>query len=301
MTDNESTYPDDDLMEAYIHGTLGADERAALEQRMAADPEVAQKIVLHRKVVQVAQAARRKRMREQFLEHFDSRERIAKVESTGFMGLSKRTSVLVAGAATVVLLVLYGALIFRFGEESGKKWASQHPIVVRDTMFVQNPPIAKTPLAEKPKLLPRIDDEATLKVRQIAALLRPPTPTSIRRGETNAPDTLLERSWQEGRYKETMALAESYLRDSTTQRALELYGDAAFKTGNYALAESAYTQLNKYNTWQEAKWNLLLCYAMQLPDRKAKFDSLAQEIGKWDESDGFEKDLNRLLKIKGGL
>ncbi len=294
MTDIEETYPDDDLMEAYIHGTLGAAERAALEQRMADDPEVAKKITLHRKVVQVAQAARRKKMREQFLEHFDGREKIATVESTGFMGLSKRTSAVVAGAATLVFLLLYGALVFQFGEASGKKWASQNPIILRDTVFVQNPPEEKTPPPTNPKPNPK---------RQIAALLRPPSSqASLVRGVRGRPtttlDTLLERSWNDGRYKETIAFAEEYLQGSSSERVLELYGDAAFKTGNYKLAESAYAQLKKYNTWQEATWNLLLCYAMQLPDREAQFDSLAQEIGKWPiKPKGLEKDLKRLVLL----
>lgn len=289
MTDNADTYPDDDLMEAYIYGTLGPEERTALEQRIADDPRVAEKVALHRKVVQIAQAARRQRLQARFLEHFDKRERVATIETTGFLGMPNRTFGLVVGAAALVLLLLYGAILFRVGEETGKKWAKQNPTILRDTVFVQNP---QAEVATQP---PKTDTNKARK-RQIAVLLRPPTYPTIRNRITNAPalDTL-ERYWNAGRYKETVALAEAYLRDTTSKRVLELYGDSAFKAGDFDRAEAAFLQLEAFDIKQEAKWNRLLCYAMQLPDRKMQFDSLVQEIGKWKKPNAFEKDLNRLV------
>lgn len=300
MNDNDSTYPSEKLIEAYLLGVLPAEKRTVLEQRMADDPEIAQKIMLHRKVEQTLRFARKQRLNEQFLAHFDGRERIDPTEEEAPALLIPKWGNFIRWAAAALLLVC-SAVAFFIGEKIGREQSAQTPTIIRDTIFLEKTsdgPKETTPVATENS---GNGEEANRTRRLIAALHRPPEKEK-ERGMNGRPGTdtlvLINDLWKSEKYNDLVRLTRPYIRNHKLPTDIhELYADAQFKVGNYGAAESAYLKLTEVTAIRkEAQWNLLLCYAVQWPAKKSKFDKLSGEIEGWSKPNTFEKDLARLRK-----
>lgn len=288
MDTNEQTYPDDDLMESFVLGILPPDEQAELERQMALNPAIAEKVALHSKVVKTMRLARKAQLRKQFLTAYDKRERTEPTSPSG-----NRTLRMASWSAAALLLILFGTITYWLGVQSGLK---QAVVVPPDTVYIPEP-AQKTPL-------PAIQVDPR---RQIAALIRRPTSLDpkIEKGnehrdaQAKPSDTLglMKQSWDLKKYQDVVSLGEVYCWSNPSLIGWELYADAAFKIRDFDRAESAYLQLDNYNSWQEAKWNLLVCYAFRYQIRKKEFAKLAQEIESWDKPNIFEKDLPKLKKL----
>ncbi len=307
MDDNDSTYPSEKLIEAYLLGVLPEEKRAVLEQRMADDPEIAKKIMLHRKVEQTLRFARKQRLNEQFLAHFDGRERIGPTEEEAPALLAPKRGNFIRWAAAAALLLVCVAGAFFIGEKIGREQAAQTPTIIRDTIFLEKTsdgPKEKTPFAtEDPdkEKHQATNEEVNKKRSLIAALHRPPEKEKERgmNGRLRT-DTLvlINDLWKSEKYSDLVRLARPYVRNHQLPAEMhELYADAEFKVGNYGAAESAYLELTEVTAIRkEAQWNLLLCYAVRWPEKKSEFDKLAGEIEGWSKPNRFEKDLARLRK-----
>ena len=301
MNDNDSTYPSEKLIEAYLLGVLPAEKRTVLEQRMADDPEIAQKIMLHRKVEQTLRFARKQRLNEQFLAHFDGREKIDPAEEEAPALLAPKRGNFIRWAAAAALLLVCSAVAFFIGEKIGREQSAQTPTIIRDTIILEKTsdgPKDTTPVATENS---GNGEEANRTRRLIAALHRPPEEEK-ERGINGRPRTdtlfLINDLWKSKKYNDLVRLARPYIRNHQLSADIhELYADAEFKVGNYGAAESAYLELAETTAIRkEAQWNLLLCYAIQWPAKKSEFDNLADEINDWSKPNGFEKDLAQLRK-----
>lgn len=307
MDDNDSTYPSEKLIEAYLLGVLPAEKRIVLEQRMADDPEIAKKIMLHRKVEQTLRFARKQRLNEQFLAHFDGRERIGPTEEEAPALLVPKGGNFIRWAAAATLLLVCSTVTFFIGEKIGKERAAQTPTIIRDTIFLEKTsdgPTKKTPVAaeDADKDKSQATSEDVNKKRSLIAKLHHSPEKNKERGMNGRPPTdtlvLIDNLWKSKKYNDLVRLARPYIRNHQLPTDIhELYADAEFKVGNYGAAESAYLKLTEVTSIRkEAQWNLLLCYAVQWPEKKSEFDNLAGEIEGWSKPNIFEKDLARLRK-----
>lgn len=292
MDEPDNTYPSEEIIEAYLTGLLPAKERAVLEQRMAADPDIRERVALHRKLIHALRFARKQVLKEQFRANFDNRA----IPGTD----NQRPAVKpvfwngnIRWALAIAILALFSLIAFLTGKKIGQNQAKQPPAYIRDTVFIEAPEIVP------PEKKREQNNTVTTNRNQIAALHRSPS-VDIFRSTGKVPDTdtlsRIRNLWEDNRFVELTQLAVQYeQRQELPVELATLYAAAQFKLGNYGAAELIYSRLAEViSVKKEAQWNLLVCYALQMPDKRDNFNSLAGEIDKWGKPNPYEQDLARL-------
>lgn len=298
MKNNDDSYPDDELIEAYLLGLLPEADRLTLEKRMADDPEVAEKVALHRKVEQTLRFARKLRLREQFYVHFDKRAKTETPEHVMPVRVTSKTMNIRRWALAAVFLMLYGAIAFFAGTQIGKERVRETGHVAGDTTRTKKNRFD----TEKSDSIPSVPPDPTERQKRIFAGIifkqRGVRGEVLKGSNLPSSDTLIlqiENFWKNGQYKDVIRLAPVYLKNHESASILELYADAAFKEKKYAEAEAAYLKLAKEVLEEEKPlWNALVCRALQWPLKTKEFENLADEIDGWAKPNLYQNDLIQL-------
>ncbi|MBK6620526.1 MAG: hypothetical protein IPG32_06495 [Saprospirales bacterium] len=116
--------------------------------------------------------------------------------------------------------------------------------------------------------------------------------------EPSEEETLLqkaEQAYRDSNFAEVIRLLAKPVAGYTVESA-KLRAHAYFNSGKYNMAAVDFHSLRNSRYKYDAEWYMLLCYVSQLPETRAQFDALADQIIKV-ENHSFRKGTLELLEI----
>ena len=259
----------DELLRAYLKGTLAQAEKKALEDRLAEDDGLAQALDLERAEMAAAELLIAAETRQYFAEWATDRRRTA-LQIRPLLGL-------VGLAAS--LLLLFAAIQWLYQPPQQQAGATPPQPAPQPLPSVEPlPPPDRLPShsTRPPEKLP---DYLSLARQQLPA----PLLTNLRQNSADSSLSSFEQAqlaFSKGYFQQTLDLLDHT--DSTRRQATTfLEAHALFQLGRYAEAELRFAQLVRQNSRQfrfQSEWAVLMCrlanYTQQPASARQQLDAI---------------------------
>lgn len=252
-----------ETIDAYLAGTLSAEERIQFEQRLKSDADFAQEVSFHELVVQGIKATGEQKLKEQF----------SKIDKT--LPEPAYLPVFVQrywAAAVVALLIIIAGLYFVLNPEKQKKSEMAQKIIVPDTLkktapenhFANEPAHRTSPDSATVKKIETPKKDGLLIAENLHKKYFPPYPNIItgkpRSDEVIEADslTIAMSLYDDKKFGQALRIFEQLQKDTGHSN----YEDILFYSASSLIAERQYSQSQKY--FELLRKNKFIKYSQQI-------------------------------------
>lgn len=254
-----------DLIKAYLKGTLSGPERENFETSLAGDPDLAEAVALGRAEMAAAELLIAAETRAMFQEWQHPRRAVLNPHTIAWLA-PLAASILLLFAATWLFYRLDGPPAMSV-EQTPPPAPPETPVPTAPSAEVQTP--AATPAPENPAQRPTPKNYRAMARQQMPAPLK----TNLRKPASDSIVSAYQRAqtaYAEGDYRRTLDLL-AQVDSARIQSATFLAAHALFRMDRFEEAENEFARLLQWKSRQyryDSEWGLLMCRLADFPRRK---------------------------------